>query len=142
MSPGTYLRLRRQAAGLTRDDIALITETEPTKVCARRRAEWLSDIENDGPALTGDLVEILRSAFNFDPAVLHLLVAIHAGADLVAPQLCRVCACSWLDPCDGDSLGSCSWVSGDPTLCTACWTRAAAATPDAPTAAEEPRAAA
>jgi hypothetical protein len=142
MSPGTYLRLRRDSAELTLDDLALMTETAPVAVCARRRAEWLGDVEQDRTPITADIVDTLRGAFNFDPAVLHLLVAIHAGADLVVPQLCRVCACSWLDPCDGDSLGSCSWVSGDPTLCTACWTRAAAATPDAPTAAEEPRAAA
>ena len=142
MSPGTYLRMRREAYGWTLDDIALMTETAPVAVCARRRAEWLGDVEQDRTPITADIVETSRGCFPFDRAVLHLLVAIYAGADLVAPQICRVCACSSLDPCNDEEAGPCSWVSGDATLCTACATRSAAAMADAPIAAEPPRAAA
>ena len=44
LTPGLYILQRRQASGLTHDDVALRIETDPP-VAAARRAEWLRAIE-------------------------------------------------------------------------------------------------
>jgi len=119
VTPGAYLCLRRTAAGLTLDDVALMTETTPP-VSARSRAEWLGLIEADEMPIAAETVEALRGAFPFDPHVLIHLIAIHAGGPVTPPQLCRACGCSWNDACLDDHDQGCAWSAGDPTLCTAC----------------------
>lgn len=129
MSPGQYLRLRREAAGLSLDDVALFTDTWPTHVSARSRAELLALVEQDMMVIDAGLVDALRAAaahgmIAFDPAVLFQLVAIHAGAEIASPDLCRTCGCSWSDPCFSEHQESCGWARGEADLCTACLDRA------------------
>ncbi len=119
MSPGSYLRLRREAAGLSIDDVAAALATEPRWNELDRKA-WLELIEADAAPVGDDVQKSLFGVFRFDAAILSHLVVMHAGGALSVPHLCRVCACSWLDPCDEAYAGSCSWSATDPDLCTAC----------------------
>jgi transcriptional regulator with XRE-family HTH domain len=121
MSPGTYLKQRRLAAALTLDDLALRTETEPP-VAAMRRAEWLGLIERDELPVTEDVIDALADVpdLAFDEHALIRLLAIHGGAELALPRLCRVCACSWDDPCVSGDGEACAWVPDDASLCTSC----------------------
>ena len=97
MTPGRYLRLRRQAAGLGLDDLAL----PGLSVLA---------IERDARAPTDIEVQALTWSFRFS---LTVLVSIARG---VIPQICRECGCSEFDACDdGGGLG-CRWDRGGPLL--------------------------
>ena len=116
LTPGAYLKHRRTAAGLSIADVAARLATEP-RWPEHIRAEQLELIEADVLAPSFQTIVALRAVFRFDLTVLERLVAIHAGADLRAPRLCRICACSEHDACL-DGQGGCSWVEQD--LCTAC----------------------
>lgn len=126
-TPGTYLRLRREAAGLTIDDVAAIFGTVPG-VPLSARAEMLRSIEADTTPLGDDVVRVLMKArelgsFSFDELVLIRLFDLHNGSSPVAaPRLCRVCACSPHDPCYRPGLHghtvTCGWAERD--LCDAC----------------------
>lgn len=121
MTPGAYLRKRREAAGLTLEDVAIRVGTMPP-VSARTRGEWLATIEADAAPIAIATAFALRDCFRFDPHVLDALITLHAGhlaTEPAMPQLCRECGCSWHDPCLGRDLTGCAWVAGDPTLCTA-----------------------
>lgn len=132
VTPGTYLRTRRADAGVTLRALALLTSADPA-VHVDRREEWLREIEADQRVLSGEIVDQLQLAFPFDRDVLFVLVAIHAGAPIHPPQLCRLCACSWDDPCDG----GCAWSAADVSLCTRCESRMARAAAAPPIAAGE-----
>lgn len=126
MTPGTYLRLRREAAGLTRDDIALRTETTPP-VSARSRAEWLARVEADIDPVTFGMAFALARWVRFDPDVLDQLLAAqrspgHAGA---VPNICRECGCTHRAPCiDVGRQQCCTWASAAKDWCSACAARA------------------
>lgn len=139
-SPGTYLRLRREAAKLTIDDVAAIFGTVPG-VPLSARAEMMRSIEADLTPIGDDVIRVLMTArelgsFAFDPLVLIRLVDVAANSPLQfgAPRLCRVCACSQYDPCYRTGLGghtvTCGWADTD--LCDACApaTQPSAAGPD------------
>ncbi|MDQ0250939.1 transcriptional regulator with XRE-family HTH domain [Sphingomonas kyeonggiensis] len=117
MSPGTYIRKRREAQGLSIDDVAGIVGTVP-HLDRLGRVEWLCLLEADKVPITADVVACLAKAFPFDGAVLHALTEIHAGEDRSPPQLCRICACSDRLPCRDDILGLCTLIA--PDLCNAC----------------------
>lgn len=77
-TPGTYLRQRRQAAGLTVDDVAgRIGTTPPVSLLAR--AEWVRLVEADQAPIGGDVLRALRAAFPFNQRTLLRLGAA-AGA--------------------------------------------------------------
>jgi hypothetical protein len=100
---GSYLRLRRKAAGLTLEQLAI----GGTAALA---------IERDLRLPTAaELVE-LRASYRFDT---HLLLAIVRGAN---PPICRFCGCSELDACVGARGIGCHWVERD--LCSSCAERA------------------
>jgi hypothetical protein len=80
VTPGRYLRLRRQAAGLA-------LETVPIDGVA------MLAIERDVRAPTDLELWALSQAFDFDVPV---LVSIARG---VIPDICRGCGCSQWDPC-------------------------------------------
>lgn len=127
MTPGTYLRLRREAAALSIEDLALRIDTT-VKVCARERGELLRLIEADVAAIGGDVVGALRDlralgAFDFDPHVLWQLIALHAGAEIAAPAICGRCGCSKMDPCQDEHHQACAWADAEATLCTTCAAR-------------------
>lgn len=120
MTPGTYLRLRREAAGLSIEDLAIRIDTTP-KVPARSRGELIDLIESDTAAINAEFVDALSvmrtvGEIEFDRHVLIQLVAIHAGAAIAVPEICRSCGCSWNDPCGA----GCSWATADHDWCSAC----------------------
>lgn len=133
-SPGTYLRLRREAQHLSIDDVAALVRTVPDRPLADR-AELLRSIEADLAPIGDDVIGSLMKAaddhgsFRFDPEVLVRLIDIAAGdTSRKAPRLCDRCACSEFDACHcggaGSSWTGCHWV--EPNLCSACATRPAA----------------
>lgn len=124
MTPGAYLRMRREAAGVSLDLLALGTETEPAVGFDVRR-QWHVEIETDQRAIDAATVDGLSNVYAFDRGALHQLIAIHAGAKLPPPQLCRLCACSWCDPCWSEALEPCAWSTADVSVCTACEAAAA-----------------
>lgn len=101
MTPGRYLRLRRQAAGVNINDAGIPGVS-------------MLAIERDLRLPAKDEIHALAKAFDFDRV---LLMTIGCGLE---PRLCRVCACSEWDACASDLLGtgSCHWVEHD--LCSAC----------------------
>ncbi|MDE8654797.1 XRE family transcriptional regulator [Novosphingobium album (ex Liu et al. 2023)] len=135
MSPGTYLRLRREAADLPLPVLAAQVAGAPDRlrpVTAGDRLELQRRIEaaeRDEAPLTMPQAALLRRAFPFELGVYELLLLRHQagpGNCLPEPQLCRFCGCSWHDCCATTSGRPCAWVEGDPTLCTACARRAEA----------------
>ncbi len=122
LTPGQYLRKRREPAGLSLDDAALCFETVPP-IAASARAEWLGLVEADAVPLPVGIADALHDAFPFDARVLaELACRLDDDPDSIAfgYAVCRSCGCSELDPCD---MG-CSWVVGDAALCTRCHDRA------------------
>jgi hypothetical protein len=105
VTPGRYLRLRREAAGLGLGELPIAG----TAALA---------IELDARPPTADELDALRCAIDFDH---HVIAALAAGE---TPRLCRQCACSEWDPCihDLQGGGSCWWVEHD--FCSACAERA------------------
>ena len=132
MSPGTYLRKRREAAGLPRWAVAgflvgrqahrLRVKIGPVSPHIGRMEREIAACENDSPPFDADMAGILHECFPFDLAIYRQLLLIHSGADCSEPRICRECACSWNDAC----RPSCAWSETDPTICTACEARAAA----------------
>lgn len=117
ISPGTYLRKRREAAGLSVTAIAIQIATEP-RLAEHGRVDWIGGIEQDTMPARFETLVVLRNLFPFDFGVLERLVQISLGADLPAPQICRVCACSEHDACKVPPFGACWWLTND--LCTSC----------------------
>lgn len=126
LTPGAYLRHRREAALLSIGNVADMFHTQP-RWSELERIDWLQRIECDVEQPTFRTLVALRACFNFDLDVLGDLVAIAHGGAVEAPRLCRICACSERDACpqtDNDHHGTCSWVDQD--LCSVC------ATPEPP----------
>lgn len=106
---------------MTTDAVAPFVITDPS-VPTRTRAEWIESIEAGAHRVPYAYVIAVENAFSFDPAVLDTLVLAEAGDLATAPQVCRRCACSELDPCvDEVSHDTCAWA--EPDLCTACAAR-------------------
>lgn len=123
MSPGTYLAKRRQAAGLSIDDVAGAVRTDPP-VGEVDRAGWIRRIEENAVLPSFDVIHALGQLFPFSRSVLSELTDLHrAGSDpSAAPRLCMICACSDHDPCR-ESIGpgqwrACGWAAHD--TCTRC----------------------
>ena len=123
LSPGAYLKHRRAAAGLSVDDVAAATTTEP-RWAAHTRTEWIERIEADIMPASFATVAVLRAIYRFDLSVLARLALIHLGNDVPAPEVCRICACSWNDPCrdaaDPGHAGACHWHDDGHTICSRC----------------------
>lgn len=128
MTPGTYLMKRRQAAGLSLEEVALHLLALPVAMTGYGRlhltalAGRLALLEADRDVLSPAQAKLVRSAFSFDDDIYEQLVARHfAGEDcgLPEPRLCRGCGCSWHDACV-TAGGPCAWSLDDPSLCTAC----------------------
>lgn len=120
MPPGTYLRLRRQAAGLTIAEAARAAGFHP--VGAAWFADELEDLEQGtypGSAIIA--VRTLSGAFPFDYAVWEALAehAADPASELPVPLICTGCGCSWNDPCMDRDHGPCSWRTDFVTPATA-----------------------
>lgn len=120
MRPGTYIQRRREAAGLTIDDVANQLGDTPKEIAEVQTLMRVFELDNVGDV--NSLVHRLPAVFRMDLGIYRAL-CLHAfdpEADAPLPQICRICACSEHDPC-ADSMGEpCGWVPGDPTLCTMC----------------------
>lgn len=118
LTPGAYIKQRRQAAGLSVADVASRIATEPQSA-EHLRGEWLELIEADAAPASFSTIVALRLVFRFDLTVLAQLEAISQGADVPAPQLCRICTCSADDCCTDAFGGRCAWIEED--LCSTCF---------------------
>lgn len=113
VTPPQYLKLRRQAAGLS-----ILQVAERIAPTARDRSEAIALVTMlEQPGTTARRTETLsafQSAFPFDPDVYQQLVndppAWH-------PAICRSCGCSQWDPCCSDDA-CCAWA--EPGRCTRC----------------------
>lgn len=122
ITPGAYLKHRRQAALLAPADVAARIATEP-RVGLHLLAEQIELIEVDVQPANFSTIVALNRVFAFDLGVLARLVAIAMGYDYPPPHLCRICSCSEHDPCRLGSAGEfgrfpCRWIELD--LCSRC----------------------
>lgn len=137
LTPGAYLKARRCAALLSIADVAERLATVPHLDAEHVRAEWVELIEADVAPLGPDTIAALHEVYPFDLVALRQLGEIAAGADIPAPNLCRVCACSWEDPCPASRGGPCVWTDGFRDYCDRCAPRVSSLAP-APAAAAQP----
>lgn len=135
LAPEAYLRLRREAAGLTiRDLAARLTELRAALVEAGELPAGMLAIRSDMVATllmleaTGvrarlrETLESIAAVMPFDPDVYQQL----ADADPRRhPRVCRGCGCSTHDGCHHEHFGNCAWVS--PIQCSHCAAREAQA---------------
>ncbi|MDF0489180.1 XRE family transcriptional regulator [Sphingomonas sp. H39-1-10] len=99
-------------------DVAARIATAP-RLAEHARVELIELIEADAAPASFATIVVFNNVYAFDLEVLATLERISLGADLPAPRLCRICACSEFDPCVGrTTFGPCSWVAAD--LCSAC----------------------
>lgn len=119
MTPGTYLKLRRQAARLSIEDVAAMVHTAP-RLGEIDRCGWIARLESDVAALSPDVIAALSDAFRFSRRVLlQLIDARSYGDGIDQPQICIICGCSNQDPCvDERDNSCCDWSTAD--SCTAC----------------------
>ncbi len=124
MTPGSYIRLRRIAAGLSLGEVArqlAAVQLGLVRLDRRKLLDELERIEADEAALTLAQAEVLRNVFPLDPTVYSRLLS---HGTLPLPQICRGCGCSWFDPClpdpaiRGERAPACHWAETD--LCSAC----------------------
>lgn len=133
MSPGVYLRKRREAAGLTLGEVARQLAAMQFGIVHLDRANVLAQlekIEDTEAGLTLPQAQVMRHIFPFDVGIYDQLLDHHLAAKeereaLAQPPICRVCACSFFDPCDtsatdqgGSFRAACHWAELD--LCSAC----------------------
>lgn len=114
LTPAAYLRLRREAAGLSIRHVAGMLAREADQVATA--LDLVHALETPGnTARRRETLESLRDVFAFDIDVYHQLADEPADRH---PAVCRGCGCSEWDGCmDGDH-GACSWAT--PTACTRC----------------------
>ncbi|MEA3390048.1 MAG: helix-turn-helix transcriptional regulator [Pseudomonadota bacterium] len=120
MTPGTYLKLRRVAAGQSLIDVAAMVATDP-RYGEIDKVSWIDRIERDIAALSPDVIRTLGQAFRFSRPVLEQLITLrNYGPDAdEEPRICHLCGCTQNDAClDPDTGHGCAW-SG-PDTCTSC----------------------
>lgn len=122
MTPGTYLMKRRQAAGLSIDDVAERIGTAPHLAQIDRKA-WIDRIERGIDPISADVLATLRTAYPFIPTIAWRLLdrPRFSPEDFSLPRLCRICGCSERDPCflpGPEPRLCCAWAEED--LCTSC----------------------
>jgi hypothetical protein len=127
MTPGTYLAKRREAAGLTRADVAQKLAGLPWAIRPAREIEigmlerLLENVETDRTLLTLSQVDLMSVIVRFDKSIyVQLVERPNSG---LGRQVCRDCACTWADPCEHHGAG-CHWAEhsvGDRgPLCSRC----------------------
>lgn len=142
MSPGEYLRKRREAAGISAAEVARQLALMHFGNMTSPRAAILAELERAEDStmpLSLAQAQVLRNVFPLDAAIYEALAQHHfadqaSRAELTQPRVCAACACSWNDPCRiharrGTSVidWPCSWSPDRPELCTACTLTQAAA---------------
>lgn len=134
MTPGTYLRKRREAAGVSRELAAVAfmpcsnPPYHPPTLVAQvlNIARWLGELESDQRQVDGIALMQMSGVVPFEREAYDRLVALHLGVDVAPPSICRECGCGVLTACI-DQGHPCAWSEADPNLCTACERREAQA---------------
>lgn len=106
MTPGSYIRQRREAAGLSMGDVLAVLGGGGVLSAA------LEDIEADREPATGMDAALLAWAFAIDDMV---IARLKAGEPV---QVCRECGCSFGFECDHPQFGTCTL--GPMALCSGC----------------------
>ena len=78
ISPGTFVRLQRQARRLSLETVAMMIETSPD-VSTQRRVEWLAAIENDAAPISLPVAWALHDTIGLDLRTLSYWMAIAEG---------------------------------------------------------------
>lgn len=113
LTPAAYLRMRREAAGLTERRVAGMLARKADDIPAA--LDLVHVLETPGNvARRPETLETLRDIFPFDPDLYRQLASAPADQH---PRVCRSCGCSQWDPC-GDEQDACSWSSD--IACTRC----------------------
>lgn len=79
ISPGTYVRIRRETLRLSVEDLALMLATVPG-VSAHRRVQWLTMIESGAEEISVCVALALHDAIALDLRMLAYWMAIAEGA--------------------------------------------------------------
>lgn len=122
LAPSTYIRLRRETAGLTHAQVAEKLVTAGTALTVERDIARLliRDLEREGvTAKQPSALISLRCIFPLDPDIYWQLVYREGEP----PRLCHTCGCSYFDSCQlggHDSIDLCDLISD--TLCSRCAT--------------------
>lgn len=157
MTPGTYLRKRREAAGVSLElaAVAFLPRSDPPfprptwraadglgpVAIVRQIVSVLSKLESDQLHVDGIALMQLTGVVPFEREAYDRLVALHLGVDVAPPSICRECGCGVLTACieriESGIHGcfaehACAWSETDPNLCTACERREAQAAADLP----------
>ncbi|MFN3387468.1 MAG: hypothetical protein ACK40O_00940 [Allosphingosinicella sp.] len=127
LTPGGYLRRRREAADITIDELALaiasgsghLVSWDERSALARRIS--LLEADSAGPDVDMPFILAIGAHVRLDEQVYLGLVGYAAApnAGLLIPDHCRGCGCSHYDPCI-DGVYPCAWSDGSKTICTAC----------------------
>lgn len=147
MTPGTYLRKRREAAGVSLElaAVAFLPCSHPPRqhvlgprsagqgmvATVLKIAAWLGELESDQRQVDSLALMQMSGVVPFEREAYDRLVALHLGVDVAPPSICRECGCGVLTFCI-DQGRCCSWSEADPNLCTACERREAQAAADLP----------
>jgi hypothetical protein len=120
MTPGTYLALRRKAAGFSLEDVAAGIITDP-RWPELSKAAHLGLIETDVAPASFTTIAALRMVYPFDIDVLCALdvVTMFPEDNFNTPDICARCGCSEADPCLSAD-GNCGWADASYTLCDHC----------------------
>ena len=103
MTPGEYIKLRREARGLSQLDVTAAIEGDQPH---------LSRIERDLVRPRAEMCGKLADAIGFP---VEVLVDLMNGYQ---PQICRQCGCTAMDACVPEDGEPCHWVEND--LCSVC----------------------
>lgn len=150
MSPGTYLRKRREAAGISLDlaAVAFVPWGRPAVVhqqwavrpddelltMVRTVAARIDELEQDHWAVDSTFTAVLARIVPLDVEIYDRLLALRLGVDVPPPQICRECGWSWAIPATyrvESGIPGCfaeyavMWSATDPELCTGCEHKAA-----------------
>lgn len=132
MSPGTYLEKRRVMAGYSLAGLARELLTLTGFGAARTTSDFhrlqltLLAAEDGSLHHSAERIDLIRNFVPLDPAVYFRLIDLDRDMPGLAVQgVCRVCACTFHDPCSvpvdpaaGLGPSTCCWV--EPNLCSAC----------------------
>ena len=120
MTPGAYLRRRREAAGLSIEEVATLMAS-PSGVSSHAfDAATVGMIERDQLVPPIELLARVASAVRLDR---YTFILLGFGR---AAEICRDCGCSALDACIDEHSGEhCAWADRGPAadgtrLCTTC----------------------
>lgn len=132
MAPGTYLQKRRVMAGYSIAGLARELLTLTGFGAARSTNDFhrlqLSLIAAEDGSLhhSAERIDLIRNFVPLDPAVYFRLIELDRDMPgLTIHGVCRVCACTFHDPCSvpvdpaaGLGASTCCWV--ETNLCSAC----------------------